>query len=390
MRRLVHLLIVFCLLVVALIGLAHLTGNEHMVRGLRYTWLMGRDAPEIDDRSFMPYATIHAVAPRPWPKSARYGKVDLHAAQEDRLKALYSAAFVVVHDDSLLFEHYFDGWAADSTMNAFSVAKSYVSVLTGIAMGEGHIASVFDPVWKYLPEFSEGCKRKLTLHHLLTMGTGLAWDEKPNPFSENAKGYYGRNVRELSLSLPCKEAPGQRFEYISGNTQIMGEVLEAAYGSDLDDLVREKIWTPLQAEHTAYWGKDREDGDLKHFCCLYATVRDFARIGQLYLDSGRWNGRRIVPLEYWQASITPAAIMDKDGPNRRYGYYWWLAELDGEPIWYARGFHGQYVVVIPHERLVLVRMGMKREEVHATGHPTDVFEWIAIARSLASQAGGPS
>jgi CubicO group peptidase (beta-lactamase class C family) len=88
-------------------------------------------------------------------------------------------------------------------------------------------------------------------------------------------------------------------------------------------------------------------------------------------------------VEYWQASITPAAIQDKDGPNQRYGYYWWLAELDGKPIQYARGFHGQYVVVIPHERLVLVRMGMKREEVTPSGHPKDVFEWIAIARSLA-------
>ncbi|MCW5899702.1 MAG: serine hydrolase [Flavobacteriales bacterium] len=371
-------------IVLAFFALVHLTGNAHLFRGLRYTYLIGRDAPEIDDRSFFPYATIPADAPRPWPKSVRYGGVDLDAAQEDRLKALYSAAFVVVHHDSLLFERYFDGWAEDSTMNAFSIAKSYVSILVGMAMDEGVIQSVFQPVGDFLPEFKEGCRAKINLWHLLTMSTGLDWNEKPNPFGENAKGYYGRNVRELSMSLPCTEAPGKRFEYISGSTQIMGEVLEAAYGRDLDRLVREKIWAPLQAEHTAYWGKDRPDGDLKHFCCLYATARDFARLGQLYLDSGRWNGRQIVPLEYWQASITPAAIMDKDGPNRRYGYYWWLAELDGEPIWYARGFHGQYVVVVPHERLVLVRMGMKREEVHATGHPTDVFEWVAIARVLAS------
>lgn len=386
MRQLLRILLGLALFVAMVVGLAFATGNGHLLRGVRYTYLIGRAAPEIDDRTFFPFATIPADAPRPWPRSARYGTMAPTADQEEQLHALHTAAFVVVKDDSLLFERYYEGWAEDSTMNSFSMAKSYVSALTGIAMGEGRIQSVFQPVGDFLPEFKEGCHADINLWHLLTMSTGLAWDEKPNPFGENAKGYYGDNVRELSLSLACKKKPGQRLEYISGSTQIMGEVLEAIYGRDLDQLVREKLWTPLQAEHGAYWGKDREDGDLKHFCCLYATARDFARLGQLYLDSGRWNGRQIVPLEYWQASITPAAIQDKDGPNQRYGYYWWLAELDGKPIQYARGFHGQYVVIIPHERLVLVRMGMKREEVTPSGHPRDVFAWIGIARDLASRS----
>ncbi len=383
MRFLIRLILGLLLLVGLFIAVAYLSGNEHLVRGVRYTYLLGRNAPEIDDRSFFPYATIPADAPRPWPHAQGYGSVQLNAEQEARLKELYSSSFVVIQNDSLLFERYFEGWTADSTVNSFSIAKSYVSILTGMAMGEGRIESVFQPVGDFLPEFKEGCHAGITLWHLLTMSTGLDWDEKPNPFGENAKGYYGSNVRELSLSLPCKEEPGKNFEYVSGSTQIMGEVLEAIYGRDLDALVREKLWTPLQAEGTAYWGKDREDGDLKHFCCLYAMPRDFARLGQLYLDSGMWNGRQLVPRDYWKASITPAAIMDKGQPNQRYGYYWWLAELDGKPIHYARGFHGQYVVVIPHERLVLVRTGMKREEHTPSGHPKDVFEWIAIARSLA-------
>ena len=118
---------------------------------------------------------------------------------------------------------------------------------------------------------------------------------------------------------------------------------------------------------------------------LGIEFRDFGRIGQLYLDSGMWNGRQIVPRDYWQASITPAKVMDKGKPNDRYGYFWWIADLDGRPIHYARGFHGEYVVVIPHERLVMVRTGMKREEVNDTGHPTDVFKWITIARDLAKR-----
>ena len=184
---------------------------------------------------------------------------------------------------------------------------------------------------------------------------------------------------------PCRDEPGKDFDYISGNTQIMAEVLEAAYGKPLDELVREKIWTPLGCEHDAYWGKDREDGDFKAFCCLYATARDFGRIGQLYLDSGMWRGKRILPVEYWNASITPAKLMDKGRPNDRYGYFWWLTEVDGQPVWYCRGFHGEYVVVLPREDLVFVRTGMKREEVNEVGHPTDVYEWISIARALARQ-----
>jgi CubicO group peptidase (beta-lactamase class C family) len=245
---------------------------------------------------------------------------------------------------------------------------------------------VFQPVGDFIPLYKEGCYAKINLYHLLTMSTGLDWSESgANPFSDNAMGYYGSNVRELSLNQPCRDEPGKSFDYISGSTQIMAEVLEAAYGRPLDELVREKIWAPLGCEHEAYWGKDTEDGDFKAFCCLYATARDFGRIGQLYLDSGMWNGRQIIDREFWKASITPAAIDDRGEPNKRYGYFWWLAEQDGRPVWYCRGFHGEYVVVIPHEDLVFVRTGMKREEVNDAGHPKDVFQWIAIARELAAR-----
>ena len=388
MRILKKILIWTVSILALLIALAYLTGNGHLVRGMRYTYLIGRGSPEIDDRDFFPYNTIAATAPQPWPVGSRYGKLTLKPEREKELKDLYSVGFAVIQNDSLIFEQYWNGWDADSVSNSFSVAKSYVSVLTGIAIQDGVIKSVQQPVGDYLPEFKDGCYAKITIENVLTMATGLDWSESgANPFSDNAKGYYGTNVRELSLSQPCRDEPGKEFDYISGGTQIMAEVIEAAYRRPLDELVREKIWTPLGCEHDAYWGKDRTDGDFKAFCCLYATARDFGRIGQMYLDSGMWHGKQIVPRDYWQASITPAKLLDKGKPNERYGYFWWLAEIDGKPIHYCRGFHGEYVVVIPHERLVFVRTGMKREEVNAEGHPQDVFQWIAIARELASRKG---
>ncbi len=386
MRTLFKLMLWITLVIGGLVVLAYITGNDHLPRGVRYTYLIGRTSPEIDDRDFFPYATIPAERPQPWPTSTRYGKLALTPDQEAKLKELHSVGFAVFQHDSLVFEQYWSGWDADSVSNSFSVAKSYISLLTGIAMKEGRINNLFQPVGDFLPEYKEGCYARINLWHLLTMSTGLDWSESgADPFSDNAKGYYGTNVRELSLMQPCREEPGVNLDYISGSTQIMAEVLEAAYGEPLDELVRTKVWGPLGCEHPAYWGKDRADGDFKAFCCLYATARDFGRIGQLYLDSGRWNGKQVIEPEFWKASLTPAAITDKDAPNQRYGYFWWLAELDGQPVWYCRGFHGEYVVVLPADDLVLVRTGMKREEVNERGHPTDVFAWIAIARDLAGR-----
>ena len=387
MRFLRKLILWIIGIIALLVILSYLTGNGHLPRGVWYTYLRGRNGPEIDDRDFFPSARIPADAPQPWAHATRYGKLHLTAEEEATLAKNHTVGLVVVQNDSLIHEEYWGGWNGDSVSNSFSVAKSYVSVLTGIAIKEGRIASVHDPVGKYIPEFdADSCHKHIELYHLLTMSTGLDWSESgADPFSDNAKGYYGTNVRALSIDQPCKQRPGVEFDYISGSTQIMAEVLEKVYGKELDALTREKLWEPLGCEHPAFWGKDRSDGDFKAFCCLYATARDFARIGQLYLDSGMWKGREIVPREYWQASITPAPLLDHGKPNERYGYFWWLMQLDGRPAYYCRGFHGEYVVVIPHEHLVMVRTGMLWEEKNAEGHPQDVLDYIAIARALAKR-----
>ena len=386
MRLLRKLLLWTIGILALLVVLCFLTGNGHIPRGVWFTYLKGRNGPEIDDRDFFPSSAINIGTPDPWPVRRDFGQPQLTAEEEQALTVNSTVGFVLIKNDSLLFEQYWNGWNKDSVSNAFSVAKSYISVLTGIAMQEGKINDVFQKVGAFLPEFDDAdCKKKIDLRNLLTMSTGLDWSESgANPFSDNAKGYYGYDVSDLARTQPCRDEPGKSFDYISGSTQIMADVLEKIYGQPLDRLVEEKIWKPLGAEHTAWWGKDTEDGDFKGFCCLYATARDFARIGQLYLDSGMWKGRQIVPREYWQASITPAQLDDKGQPNKRYGYYWWLIDPDGQRMYYCRGFHGQYVVVMPHERIVMVRTGMKWEEKNELGHPKDVMAYIAIAKRLAS------
>ena len=165
----------------------------------------------------------------------------------------------------------------------------------------------------------------------------------------------------------------------------MGWALEAATDKKLDVLAEAYLWKPLGAEHPAYWSKDREDGTIKSFCCYYSTARDFARLGQLYLNNGMWNGQQILPPEFIAASTTPADLTDKGKPNSRYGFFWWLHPEGSEPFYYARGYHGQYIIVIPSQDMVIVRGGYKREQVNTAGHPDDVYKYIEMAHSLIGQ-----
>ena len=387
MRILRRFLIWFFTILIVGILLLILTGNQHILYGVQHTYLIGRTGPEIDDMNFFPFVSIPAKAPQEWEMDPRFGKAELTAEEEAELNELYTVAFLVVKDGKLLYENYWDGWNADSTFNSFSVAKSVVSTLTGIAIDKGHIQSVFDPVSKYLPEYAEGEKAKLNLRHLLTMSTGLDYSESGgDPFSSNAKAYYGKDLQSTIDELEVDSPIGEDFVYISGSTQIMGWVLEAATGKTLDVLANEWLWTPLGNEHDSYWGKDREDGTIKSFCCHYSVARDFARLGQLYLDGGKWKGEQIVSEEFVSASLKPAKLNDKGKPNTRYGFFWWLHPEGDEPFYYARGYHGQFILVIPSERMVIVRGGYKREQVNPMGHPSDIFRYIEIAHDLVDRA----
>jgi hypothetical protein len=232
MRFIRKLLLWIIGIVVLLIVLAYVTGNEHLIRGMRYTYLIGPRRSGDRRPRLLPIGGDPRSDPQPWPKGPRYGKARSRAEDEKQLTALYSSAFVVIQNDSLIFEQYWNGWKGDSVSNSFSVAKSYISVLVGIAMQEGKIRDVFQPVGEFLPEFDDDeCKKKIRLRHLLTMSTGLDWSESgANPFSDNAKGYYGHHVRELAISQPCRDEPGEKLDYISGSTQIMVAVLEKLYG----------------------------------------------------------------------------------------------------------------------------------------------------------------
>jgi CubicO group peptidase (beta-lactamase class C family) len=256
----------------------------------------------------------------------------------------------------------------------------------GIAVEEGKIKSIDEPVGDFLPEYKEGNKSKVTIRHLLTMSSGINFTEDyKNPFGFPAEAYYGTNLRKLIFKYDAVSEPGKIFEYLSGNTELLSFVLNKATGMHISDYASEKLWKPIQAKKDAYWSLDHKDGDEKAYCCFNSSARDFARIGKVYLDSGRWNGKQIVPEKYVLESVHPAPTFDKDldAKNNRYGYSWWLLPAyKGHNIFYARGILGQYIIMIPDMNMIIVRLGKQRSPEQVNGHPVDLYWFIDAALEM--------
>ena len=235
------------------------------------------------------------------------------------------------------------------------------------------------------------------------MSSGLDWQESAkNPLSENAESYYGTDLYGLVTRQHVIEKPGIRFEYQSGNSQLLGYVLEKATQMDLSVYAQKKIWAKIGAEHNAFWSLDEDGGDEKAFCCMYATARDFGRLGKLILQKGKWNGKQIISSAYMNEMLTNPSMTTKEKvPNLRYGLHIWTYLGTKNPVYYCRGILGQYIISIPNENLVIIRLGSKRGkdytipekyrgdekyiENHATklGHPSDLFEIISLGQKLA-------
>ena len=164
----------------------------------------------------------------------------------------------------------------------------------------------------------------------------------------------------LIIDQPISEKPGEKFRYKSGTTQLLGMVIKKATGKTLSDYLTEKLWQPLGAEKTALWQLDSEEkGMEKAFCCLATNARDFARIGKLYKNHGRWNGTQLLDSSFVELSVKPRF---EESPQ--YGYGWWLDDFRGKKVFMMRGHLGQYILVVPEEDLIVVRLGHLKDEVN--------------------------
>lgn len=281
---------------------------------------------------------------------------------EQYLEDNKTVAFLIIKNDTIQYEKYFKGYDKERIVPSFSMAKSITSILIGCAIDEGLIKSVDESITAYIPELKKKGFEKISIKHLLQMTSGIKFNESYiNPFGDAASFYYGINLRKLIAKMKIKSEPGKTFEYVSGNTQLLGLVLERSLkGKTVTQYLQEKLWTPLGMEYDASWSIDRNKNGLeKTFCCINARARDFAKIGRLYLNKGSWNGKQIVS-QKWVETSTKAEI--KDGSAPFYQYQWWLPSANGDFM--AEGHLGQFIYVNPSNKLIIVRLGKSESNVN--------------------------
>ena len=291
-----------------------------------------------------------------------YHKSGESSSFEDLLKNSSTLAFLVIRNDSLIFSKYFNGLDESSVLPSFSIAKSFVSALVGIAIEEGNIKSLDQPVTDFFPELGNRGFQKVTLRHLITMRSGINFKEGYNdPFGDASRIYYGKNIKKFICKLKVVSEPGSVYSYQSGNTQLLAMVLEKVTGKKISEYLEEKIWKPLGMKYPATWSIDsKKRREIKAFCCINASASDFARFGQLYLDRGYRNGKSIVPEPWIKETLT---IQNDSRDSRGYPYtYFWRVREEGE--FFAYGVLGQYIYVCPAKKIVMVRFGEKAGDVN--------------------------
>ncbi|TCO04965.1 serine hydrolase domain-containing protein [Natronoflexus pectinivorans] len=344
--------------------------------------------PGIYDYEIFPNRTIETNAPQPWPASSLYGIPIFSDEQKDSVELMKTTAFLVISNDSLIFEYYADDDDKTSISNSFSVAKSIIGLLIGAAIDDGYIKNLHLPIEELLPDYTNLHGQGLTLEHLLTMSSGTDWDEAySSAFSITTKAYYGNDLNALMHRITVTDSPGSTFNYRSGDTQLLATILTRVTGMTVSQYASQKLWQPMGAETPALWSIDREHGMEKAYCCFNSNARDFARIGQLILNNGNWKGNQIIPEKYIQKSITPAShLKDRDGNLVDfYGYQWWIMQYNGEKIPYARGILGQYIFIVPSINTIIVRLGHERSEIRIEEHPIDAYIWLKTGIDLHKQ-----
>lgn len=284
-----------------------------------------------------------------------------------------TVAFLVIKNDTIYYEKYFNHYNDTSIVPSFSMAKSFISALVGIAISEGYIKSVNQPITDYLPQLKARGVEQVTIKHLLQMTSGIKFKENYNsPFSDVASLYYGRNLRKSIDKIELEEPAGTRFHYNSINPQLLGFILEEATHKTISVYMEEKLWKPLGMEYDGTWSLDKsKDGVEKAYCCINARARDFAKFGRLYLNYGEWDGVQIIPKDWVKESIK---IDTSDGSFRYYQYLWWLCSEDAHD-YMAQGLLGQFIYVNNLKKIIIVRLGKKEGEI----------DWVKLFKSISEQ-----
>jgi len=291
---------------------------------------------------------------------------------DETLDGHKNTGFIVIKNDSIIYERYGKGYDMNSYHPSFSIAKSYTSALLGIAIDEGFIRDENELVTKYIPELKEKPKAAtLTLKHLLNHTSGLK-----AKMTVDANLYYGNNIWKGIQQIKFDSLPGVKQYYANINTQLLGIVIKRATRKTNYEYLQEKIWKPLGMESDALWSVDKKNNLTKSYCCLSAIARDYAKLGRLYLNMGNWNGKQIISEEWIRKSV---ARDNSEGSSYNYGYSWQVG-LKEYGDYRAAGLNEQYIHVYPKKDMIIVCLNDREKKLKYK-----LLNWIDVFRQIGDQ-----
>lgn len=289
---------------------------------------------------------------------------DITFATSKFIDSSYTQGFLFIKNDTIQYENYWRGQKEDVKHISWSMSKSYVSALFGIAIEEGYIKDIHQTVEEYLPELKGSGYDGVKIKDVLQMASGVKFDETYNDPNSDINRYWdsfilGKSQDKFASTLINRSPPGKYMQYVSMNTHVLAMIIVKATGQSLTDYLQEKIWKPTGNEFDAYWLTDGEGMEMA-LGGLNACLRDYAKIGRLYLNKGKWNGTQVVP-ENWVENSTSSTeeYLDPNSKNSAsggigYGYQWWIPE-GNEGEYMAIGVFNQYIYVNPTTSTIIVK-----------------------------------
>jgi CubicO group peptidase (beta-lactamase class C family) len=278
-------------------------------------------------------------------------------------------SFLVIRNDTLIYEKYFRGNTKESIQTSFSASKSVLSLLIGVAIQQKKIKSVNDPITDYLPELAARDDRfkKITIAHLLRMRSGLKYSHKMSfPFvnSDDPKTYYHPDLRRVALNhTEIVAEPDEKFSYNNYNALLIGLILERACAQSVSSNFQENMWAKIGAEFNANWSTD-ENGFEKMESGLNARAIDFAKLGRLVLSNGYWNGEQVIDSTWISYSTQPTKSLVYGDPRKwNYNSFWYsIDNLDQKSDVMAIGNYGQFIFISPENNTIIVRNGEEMDD----------------------------
>ncbi|WP_341368669.1 serine hydrolase [Yoonia sp. BS5-3] len=380
MKRLLKLMLVTALVLLAfgvwkraeiirLMGVLDLFSDEKIVAnfsGMDQIFLHQQLSGEETDVSPLPQALPATLPPE----------------VTDWVTARSVTSLVVLKDGAVVFEEYYQGTAADDLRINWSISKSYLSALFGVVLADGDIESIEDPVVKYVPELANSAYADARIVDVLQMQSGITFNEDYLDFFSdiNRMGRVlalGRSMDAFAASQDENfAAPGEKWQYVSIDTHVIGMVIRGATGRTIHDLMREKILQPMGFEADPYFLTDGY-GTAFVLGGLNTTTRDNARFGQMFANGGAWNGQQVVPAD-WVAASTRASANTAPGAIG-YGYQWWMPDGSEPGQFLGRGIYGQYLYVDQVNDVVIATHGADRlfREPGVQRQNEEIFRLIA-------------